>query len=97
MFLAENDGKQGIYALKFFKNLIPVTILIDDFIVIYEEFILTMESHLWAHLVEKAWAKLHGSYFNSFNLDKPTHEIYQDLTGAETRSLDLKDTTFEQI
>ena len=83
--------------LRFFKNGRPVTILIDDFIVTYEEFPLTMEAPLWAFLVEKAWAKLHGSYFNSFNLEKPTHEIYQDLTGAETESVDLKDTTFEQI
>ena len=42
--------------------------IVDDILVTDNEFTVNMEAELWVHLIEKARAKMYGTYFNSFGL-----------------------------
>ena len=95
MFL-EKDIEKCIYLIKFYKDGLPALVLIDDFLITQYE-VPTGNSPPWAHLIEKAWAKLHGTYLDSFNLNMAPHEIYRDLTWAETQCVDINSIDFKQI
>ena len=60
-----NDA--GIYLLTFFINGIETPVIVDDYLpVLFETgkvaFAHSKEGELWVSLLEKGWAKLHGSY-----------------------------------
>lgn len=57
--------------------------VIDDFIPTCEEFPFLTEAPLWVHLIEKAWAKVHGCYSRSFTAEDHRYSVYSDLTGAK--------------
>ena len=66
----------------------PVEMLIDDYFPFWidnEEpsFSKGINGELWVMILEKVWAKLHGSYGNIWS-GKPT-ECLHDLTGGPTR------------
>jgi len=74
MFITKKVNKQGIYAMKFFINGKKALVYVDDFIPIRKgenkkdepAFVKSFDKNeIWPILMEKAWAKLVGSYGNS--------------------------------
>ena len=60
-----NDA--GIYQIKMFVNGLRTSIVVDDYVpwdpkTQLPAFLHSETQELWALLLEKAWAKLHGSY-----------------------------------
>ena len=54
--------------MKFFINGLRTSVIVDDFIPVHEEtylpaFCSSPRQRFWAILIEKAWAKINGSYF----------------------------------
>ena len=57
----------GIYLLKFFVNGIPTPVIVDDHFPVKPNsthicFAYSKDEELWVSLLEKGWAKLHGTY-----------------------------------
>ena len=71
--------------------------VIDDFIPTSEEFPFLTEAPLWVHLIEKAWAKIHGCYQKSFTNEDQRYSIYSDLTGAKIQCLTPNDNHFTMV
>jgi len=75
---------EGIYGFNFYKNGRKAHVVIDDFIPVTREGELFMSkakgNELWVILIEKAFAKLHGSYERI--IGGLSHEALRDLTGA---------------
>ena len=65
-FETKDINKAGIYLLTFFVNGRITPIIVDDFIPVKKTnkpaFAYSKDQELWVILLEKAWAKLHGSY-----------------------------------
>jgi hypothetical protein len=61
------------------------------------EFTVTMEAELWVHFIEKARAKMYGTYFDSFALKQTADQVYNDLTGAKTQLMEINGNHFELI
>ena len=62
---SENDA--GIYELKFFINGVLTSVLVDDYLPVLKgtnqiAFARSKQPEMWVSLIEKGWAKLHGSY-----------------------------------
>jgi len=68
IFITKKPNKAGIYALKLLVNGEFKTILLDDYVPVYKyaphipSFIRSDSFNIWAILLEKAWAKINGSY-----------------------------------
>jgi calpain-15 len=74
---------EGIYAVQLTKNGEKVEVIIDDHIPCKNwvpAFSSANGNELWVILLEKAWAKLHGSYDRI--IGGQCHETFRDLTGA---------------
>lgn len=52
-------------------------------------FSFSKSSEIWHMLLEKAWAKVHGGYFNT--IGGTSREALRDLTGAPTLSVRFSD------
>lgn len=65
LFETKEANKCGIYMVKLFINGVVTPVIVDDYLpTIYNKpaFASSQDSELWVALLEKAWAKLHGSY-----------------------------------
>ena len=69
LFSTKEVNAAGIYVIYFYINGIRTSVVIDDFVPCVEQdgnwrpaFIRSKTQEIWAILVEKAWAKLHGTY-----------------------------------
>ena len=83
MFPVDEINEEGIYAVDMTKNGRPVHIVLDDFVPCKDHrpcFSSANGNELWVLLLEKAWAKLHGSYDRI--ISGQAHETMRDLTGA---------------
>ena len=63
-----NVNDVGIYVIFFYINGIKTPVFIDDYLPVHPgtnkiAFCTSKSGEMWTSLVEKAWAKLHGSYF----------------------------------
>lgn len=59
----------GCYLVKFYINGAIKHVIVDDYIPVDREsgeptFMMSSDDVLWALLIEKAWAKVNGSYYN---------------------------------
>ena len=98
IFLKTEDHERGIYAIKLYQDGKPIEIIIDDFLLtLGDDFPSTMEAEAWVHFIEKARAKIYGTYLDSFNLRQTPLQIYRDLTGSKTECSKIKNITFETI
>lgn len=64
-FVTKEVNAAGIYLMTFFVNGHETPVVVDDFIPTKGGRIVfagTKEKELWPILLEKAWAKLHGTY-----------------------------------
>lgn len=66
MFVSQKMNKQGVYGIRMYKNGERQTVIIDDHIPCDSDgepcFSKANGNELWVMLLEKAWAKIHGSY-----------------------------------
>jgi len=72
-----------VYAVRITKNGVAQEVVMDDFIPVYKDkpaFSNTKGVELWVVLLEKAWAKVHGSY-ERIEAGQ-AHLTMRDLTGA---------------
>lgn len=86
LFITKDYNKEGIYKIKICKNGEWVTVTIDDYIPCRYNggpmFSRGAGSELWVMLMEKAYAKLHGSY-QALSAGFTKHAMI-DLTGCPT-------------
>ena len=93
LFVTKEWNKEGIYRLKICKDGEWIDVTIDDYFPceVYGSPIFASfhSGELWVMLLEKAYAKIHGSYYlikGGF-----VNEALIDLTGCPTSCYNLKD------
>jgi hypothetical protein len=67
LFETKEVNKVGIYMVYLYVNGVKTPVIIDDYIPVWSQnnlpiFAKATEEELWVVLLEKAWAKLHGTY-----------------------------------
>jgi len=67
MFITKTYNDVGIYALKLFVNSIETVVIVDDYFPCSNStneplFTSSEDDEMWVMLLEKAWAKINGSY-----------------------------------
>ena len=100
MFVTQDINKQGVYGIKMFKNGERQTILIDDHFPCDADgepcFSKANGNELWVMILEKAWAKIHGSYERI--IGGQAHLTFRDLTGAPSYEFESTDAdAFDRI
>ena len=83
LFESEKTIPEGIYAINITKNGRKCHIVVDDYIPCRNKKIVFSHANgneLWVILMEKAWAKIHGSYERI--IGGQAHETLRDITGA---------------
>lgn len=89
IFLTKTPFSQGIYALALCLDGVWEEVVMDDWVPCRVQdgrpaYNYTKNGELWVILAEKAWAKVHGGYYNiSAGL---TREALRDLTGASAKT-----------
>jgi hypothetical protein len=81
--------ESGVYFVRFCKNGLWTTVRVDDYFPCFPDsgpiFSKSHGNELWVLLVEKAYAKLHGSYFSIQS--GQSYEALMDLTGAPYQTI----------
>lgn len=99
LFVTKEINQHGIYRVKLCKNGEWVTITIDDYFPCFPIgeplFSRGQGNELWVLILEKAYAKLHGNYFNLRG--GYANEALIDLTGCPSKSYVIEDETFEDL
>lgn len=83
LFISDKVNDQGVYGVWITKNGMRHQIVMDDYIPVYGENPAFSQAHkgeLWVLILEKAWAKIHGSY-ERIEAGQ-SHLTMRDLTGA---------------
>lgn len=83
MFLVTEPNDQCVYAIQMYKNGEKVTVVLDDYIVTKQgrpAFSKSNGPEIWVLLLEKAWAKIHGSFHRI--VSGQSHLTMRDLSGA---------------
>ena len=66
MFVTKEINKAGIYMVRLFINGTETPVVIDDHLPVRKDgqpaFATCRDGEIWVSLMEKAWAKLHGTY-----------------------------------
>ena len=66
MFVTQEINAAGIYLMRFYVNGVETLVVVDDYLPVTEygtpAFATCRDGELWVSLLEKAWAKLHGTY-----------------------------------
>lgn len=86
-----------MYALRLYRKGKPQSVVIDDFLPTQDEFPISMDAPLWAHLIEKARAKVHGGYEKSILKDDTRYSVYSELTGGKVLCLKTKEGQFDMV
>jgi hypothetical protein len=95
LFATDKMNPQGIYGVKMCKNGEAQTVIIDDHIPCDSGnnagpcFSKGNGPELWVILLEKAWAKIHGSYERI--IGGQAHLTFRDLTGAPSYEIKSAD------
>ena len=68
ILITKEINQACIYRVKFFINGLRTSVIVDDFVPVCEQypqpaFCKSEKQIFWAMLIEKAWAKVNGSYF----------------------------------
>ena len=85
IFINKKKNQFGVYSLRFLERGIPTEFVIDDYIPCDPETLQPLFSkpnntELWVLLLEKAWAKRFGSYYEC--LEGSLHHAFTDLLGC---------------
>jgi len=99
LFVTDRSNEEGAYQLKFCKNGQWTVVTVDDYFPCKPEdgpvYSKANGSELWVLLIEKAFAKLHGSYASirgGF-----AYEAMMDLTGAPYRCMKFSDPDVKEM
>jgi len=95
LLLTPEYSPQGVYLVRFCKNGVWTVVMVDDFFPTDSHgglaYACGRSKQMWVPLLEKAYAKLHGSY--SAIVAGQMYEALADLTGAPCETLSLEDIT----
>ena len=99
LFVSKEQNDHGAYAVRICKNGEWKEVVVDDYIPCHRRKPCFSNAHgneLWVLLLEKAWAKLHGSYFR---IEAGFAEnVLHDLTGAPSEVVETEDEAlFEKL
>ena len=101
LFITDRLNEYGILAVHIWKNGERREVVMDDFFPCQDGdpcFSKANGNELWVLMLEKAWAKLHGSYERIEA--GHAHNVMNDLTGAPSFDVDLeeeKEGSFERL
>ena len=102
MFLDNDSALFGFYGVNYYSVGDKTEVLVDDFLpcdVDTGEPIFANSAigsfDLWPLIMEKAWAKLHGSYMKMTNGSHA--DVFRDLTGAPTYEYPAADNDTEML
>jgi len=66
MFYTKRYNAAGIFCVHLFINGVKTAVIVDDYFPVHEwgdpAFAHSKKKELWVNILEKAWAKVHGSY-----------------------------------
>ena len=89
LFVSDEVNEAGVFGVLLTKNGQKVEIVLDNYVPCNEDgdpcFASCNGPELWVILLEKAWAKLHGSY-HRIDGGFPSN-VFRDLTGAPAWTL----------
>ena len=83
LFITQDVNKEGLFAVKMTKNGETIQVLVDSNIPCLNGkpvFSAANGNELWVIILEKAWAKIHGSYERI--IGGQAHQTLRDLLGA---------------
>ena len=98
LFITDRTNEYGIYAIQMQKNGELKEVVVDEFFPCDELgpcFSKANGNELWVLILEKCWAKLHGSYERieaGFS-----HNVMTDLTGAPAFDLDMEEEGVDEM
>lgn len=98
LFITDRTNENGIYAVNVWKNGERKEVVIDDYFpCLFNEpcFTKAEGNELWVLILEKVWAKLHGSYERieaGF-----AHNVMTDLTGAPSFDIDAHEEGSDEV
>jgi calpain-15 len=92
LFLIDEANAEGLYRVRLCKDGEWVTVTLDDYFPCYPSagllFSRSQDNQMWVMLLEKAYAKLHGSYM--LLRRGRTVEALSDLTGCPAETIELE-------
>lgn len=93
LFITDRTNDFGVFAVLIKKNGIAKEVVIDEFFPCHDYgeccFTKAKGNELWVLILEKVWAKVHGSYERiEAGL---AHNVMRDLTGAPSFDLDIEE------
>lgn len=92
LFVTKDKNDEGIYRVRFCKNGVWTEVTVDDYFPCRTNgvpiFSRSNGPEMWVLLIEKAYAKLHGNYWNL--KAGYANEGLIDLTGCPTTLYDLQ-------
>jgi len=104
MFINKKGNKYGVYGVKFYVMGIPTEIVVDDYIPCAPDenennqmlplFCRPKGNELWVLILEKAWAKLYGSY--AVTEDGYMDEAFEYLMGDPSFRYYIRDQTEDE-
>tara|TARA_B110000285_G_C15105152_1_gene607515 strand:+ start:374 stop:1507 length:1134 start_codon:yes stop_codon:yes gene_type:complete len=93
LLVSDKMNKEGVFGVRMFKNGEEQTVVLDNYIPCDESgepvFSSANGNELWVILLEKAWAKLHGSYERI--IGGQAHLTLRDMTGAPAFEFETSD------
>eukprot|EP00457_Paulinella_chromatophora_P003115 gb/GEZN01003120.1/.p1 GENE.gb/GEZN01003120.1/~~gb/GEZN01003120.1/.p1 ORF type:complete len:656 (-),score=44.11 gb/GEZN01003120.1/:277-2244(-) len=98
VFLCKERNQQGCYGVKLFFRGKTREVVLDDFVPTLNNepvFSKSVGNESWVLLLEKAWAKLHGSY-GAIEGGNPA-SAFSALTGAPTRMVQVDDLSLSSL
>ena len=99
LFLTKEFNDEGVYRMKFCKNGEWQEVVVDDYFPCYPlqgpMFSRAHGNELWVLLLEKSFAKLHGTY-KTITGGVPS-EALSDLTGCPTITFDFQDKKVKEM
>lgn len=99
LFITEQSEETGIYKVRFCKGGEWMTVVVDDYFPCFPNagpvFSRSQGNELWVLLLEKAYAKLHGSYM--LLRGGWANEGMMDLTGCPTAVYDFEDESTQKL
>ena len=103
LFIFKQKTKENLYGIYFYINGIKKLVLLDDFlpyklVASYKRIIMghSEENEIWVALIEKAFAKINGSYINMGTGGSP-NEVFDVLTEAYSEQITVSRKEADEI